>query len=80
MPYGPPKSSQPQEPQRAPTLGQTVASVLASFFGVQSSKNRQRDFTHGKASHFIIIGAIATVVFVLTIVLIVKLVLKQAGS
>ena len=64
---------------RGPTFWQTVASVLASFFGVQSSKNRQRDFKHGKAAHFIVIGLIATAALVLTIVLVVKIVLKQAG-
>jgi hypothetical protein len=68
------------EAPRPPTLWQTIASVLAAFFGVQSSKNRQRDFTHGKAAHFIVIGVIATVAFVLTIVLVVKLVMKQAGA
>ena len=40
-------------------------SVAAAFFGVQSSKNRERDFTHGKPVHYIINGLIATACFVL---------------
>ncbi|MGQ0586258.1 MAG: DUF2970 domain-containing protein [Gammaproteobacteria bacterium] len=67
------------EPQKPPTLWQTIASVGAAFFGVQSSKNRERDFKHGKAAHFIVIGLVATVVFVLAVWLAVRFALSQAG-
>ncbi len=63
----------------APTIWQTVGSVAASFFGVQNSKNRERDFSKGKASHFIAIGLVMTVVFIVTVLLAVKLALKHAG-
>lgn len=62
-----------------PTLWQTVASVLASFFGVQSAKNRQRDFTHGKPLQFIVVGLAMTALFVLAVLVVVRLVLRQAG-
>jgi hypothetical protein len=65
--------------EKPPTLWQTIASVAASFFGVQSSKNRERDFKHGKAAHFIVVGVVATAVFVLLVVLAVRLALRQAG-
>lgn len=68
------------EPPRPPSLWQVVASVAASFFGVQSSKNRERDFTHGKAAHFIVIGLVATVAFIGLVVLLVRLALHQAGQ
>ena len=64
---------------KPPTLWQTIASVAASFFGVQSSKNRERDFKHGKAAHFIVVGLVATGVFVLAVILAVRLALRQAG-
>jgi hypothetical protein len=67
----------PQPPSH--TLWDTIKSVSASFFGVQSSKNRERDFKHGKAAHFIVVGLIATVLFVLAVVLAVRLALRQAG-
>ena len=67
------------EPQDPPTLWQTLASVLASFLGVQSSKNRERDFKHGKPLHFIAVGLGATAVFVLLVILVVRLALHQAG-
>jgi hypothetical protein len=74
--------STPPEPKRpAPTnsLWATVCSVAASFFGVQSQKNRERDFTQGKASHFIVIGVLMTVLLVIGLVTIVRVVLKNAG-
>jgi hypothetical protein len=66
--------------QKPPTLWQVAKSVAAAFFGVQSEANRQRDFTRGKPSQFIIIGLIATALFVLVMIGIVKLVLRLAGS
>jgi hypothetical protein len=53
--------------------------VLAAAFGVQSGKNRARDFTHGKPSHFVVLGILFTAVFALTLFGIVKLVLHLAG-
>lgn len=67
------------EGQKPPTLWQTILSVGASFFGVQSSKNRERDFTKGKAGHFIVIGLLMTALFIGVVVLAVKLALRQAG-
>ncbi len=69
-----------QEPsERPPSLWQTASSVLASFFGVQSRKNRERDFTHGKPLHFILMGVLATAGFIAVVMLAVKLALIQAG-
>ncbi len=57
------------------TFWQMLGSTMAAAFGVQSAKNRKRDFTYGKASHFIAMGIGFTVVFVLLIITIVTLVL-----
>jgi hypothetical protein len=70
----------PDPEQKAPTLWQVIGSVLASFFGVQSSKNRERDFKHGKAAHFIVVGLLATAAFVGLVILLVRLALHQAGQ
>lgn len=66
-------------PVRPPTLWQTVLSVLASFFGVQSHENRVRDFSAGKPMVFILVAIVLTVVFVLSLVMVVKLMLRNAG-
>ena len=54
---------------------QMVFSVLAAFFGVQSHKNRVRDFKHGKVWQFIIVGIFMTFVWYFAIYLVVQLVL-----
>ena len=50
-----------------PSLLHVVKSVMAAFVGVQSEKNRQVDFKHGSLSAYIVIGLIATLVFVLLV-------------
>ena len=70
--------NEPQEPT-SPTLWQTIGSVAASFFGVQSGRNRQRDFSRGKPLHFIVIGLLMTVVFVLVVWAAVRFALHSAG-
>ncbi len=57
------------------TFMQLVKSTLAAFIGVQSNANRERDFTHGKASHFIWMGLLFGLIFVLTLIGVVQLVL-----
>ena len=63
------------DPGKAPTFWQMLHSVLAAAFGVQSGKNRARDFTHGKASHFIALGTLFTLVFILVLIGLVHLAL-----
>lgn len=56
---------------------QVLASVIASFIGVQSAENRQRDFEHGKAMHFVWVGVLMTGVFCVTIIVLVNVVLAE---
>jgi hypothetical protein len=56
---------------------ETLKSVGAAFVGVQSDKNRERDFTEGKFSHFIIAGVIAVVIFIASLIAIVSLILPS---
>lgn len=56
-----------------------LQSVLAAALGVQSGKNRSRDFSRGKPAHFILLGVGFTLLFVLIVLGIVKLVLHLAG-
>ena len=64
---------------KPPTLWQVLHSVMAAAFGVQSAKNRARDFTHGKPAHFLVLGLLFTAVFALTLYGIVTLVVHLAG-
>lgn len=72
----PPSRSDASQP-KPPTFLQMVTSILASFFGVQSDKNRERDFAHGKAWAFILVGILMTIVWYGTISLIVHFVLAE---
>ena len=65
---------------KPPTFWQMLHSILAGAFGVQTGKNRARDFTHGKASHFIALGAGFTVVFILVLVGLVQLAMHLTGG
>lgn len=47
-----------------PTIAQVIKSVLAAAIGVQSDDNRQKDFTQGSLSMYVIAGLIFTVLFV----------------
>ena len=59
---------------------QVVASVFAAGLGVQSSKNRERDFKQGRIGVFIIAGLTFTLLFIGAVVMVVQLVLKGAGE
>lgn len=62
-----------------PAMGDVVKSTLAAALGVQSNKNRERDFKHGNFKTFVIAGVIFTALFVGAVIAVVKLVLKSAG-
>ncbi len=65
--------------QQQPSLIRVLGSVLASMFGVQSSRRREEDFVYGKPSHYIIVGLLVTVIFILSVWGVVQLVMKLAG-
>lgn len=62
------------------TLLTVIGSLFAGWFGVQSNANRERDFTHGKASTYIYGGIIFAVLFVLVVWGIVQVVMATAGA
>ena len=68
--------SNPEE-SKGLSFWQVLSSTAAAAFGVQSQKNRERDFNRGKAKHFIFIGILITVVWYVGIYLVVKWVLKS---
>ena len=74
---------QPEKPEQEQKKGslnpfQVISSVFAAGLGVQSSKNRERDFNQGRAGVFIAAGIIFTLLFIGVMVGIVQLVLSGA--
>jgi hypothetical protein len=74
-----PPSNPDQDPEHKPGWLRVVGSVLSAAIGIQSSKNHERDFKHGRARNFIITGIVFTVVFVATVFTVVSTVLKGSG-
>ena len=77
--------SNSREPRRNRTADRQVStwtivkSTLAAAIGVQSEEARRRDFSHGRATPFIVAGLIGTALFVLILLGVVKLVISLAG-
>jgi hypothetical protein len=74
------ESNDENEPEQdSLTLWQVLSSALAAGFGVQSSRNRNRDFAKGRPGQFIAVGIIVTVAFVIAIVTLVNVILGSVG-
>jgi hypothetical protein len=75
-----PEAQQDQDKSASLKLLHVVSSVLAAGLGVQSSKNRERDFKQGRIGVFIAAGIVFTLLFIGTVVTVVQLVLKGSGD
>lgn len=58
----------------APTMLQVIGSVMAAFIGIQSKKNKERDFKHGNFKVFVVVAAIFTLLFLIGIFTVVQIV------
>lgn len=68
----------PAQEDRPLTLWEVTQSVLWAFLGVQKDEVRQRDLSRGRPIHFIIIGLVLTVLFILVVSGVVSLVMSLA--
>lgn len=59
-------------------LRHALFSVLAAFFGVQSSANQARDEKHGSMGLFFVLGLLATIVLVALLWVSVLILMAQA--
>ena len=59
---------------------QVIGSVLAAALGVQSSKNRERDFKQGQIGSFIAAGVVFTLLFIGSVVTVVQMVVTSAAK
>lgn len=70
----------PTDPAKRVGLREVIGSVFAAGLGVQSSRNRERDFKQGRTGVFIAAGIIFTLLFVATVVIVVQLVLRGTAA
>lgn len=61
-----------QAAARKPNLLQTISAVLWSFFGVRKGRDHDRDMAQLNPVHVVITGVVFGVLFVLTLLMIVK--------
>ena len=65
------------EEQKPPGIFDVILSVLAAMIGIQSDKNRKRDFEKGRMSHYIFVGVVLVAIFVFTLISIVNGILEE---
>lgn len=66
------------ENTQKPRFVDIVKSTLAAAVGVQSNKNRERDFAQGNILAYVVSGIIFTVLFISTVIIVVKMVIRAA--
>ena len=66
-------------PEKKPNLLQVIGSVLASLLGVQSGKNRERDFLKGDPRDYIGVYIVLVVLFIISMIVVVNMVISSAG-
>ncbi len=69
-----------REEHKKPSLLQTIQSILAAIFGVQSAKNRERDFTKGDAGNYLGVYVILVIALVVGMIITVNMVLDAAAK
>ncbi len=69
-----------QKEEESLALWEVFQGVFAMFLGVQSEKNRERQFKYGKFYQFLIVGIFVTLLFLVHLVLLVKFALSWAGA
>ena len=69
--------TKPTKYSNKPSLGAVIKSILAAGIGVQSDKNRTRDFEQGNPLTFIIGGIVFTLLFIATLAMVVGFVLSN---
>lgn len=81
MSQQPDQSPEPSDDaEKKPGLLEVTHSILAALFGVQSAKNRERDFKRGKASDYIMVYVIMVIAMVIGMIITVNIVLSSATS
>jgi hypothetical protein len=69
---------EPKKPaQRKASFGATVKAVFWSFFGVRKKSDYESDAQHLNPVHVIIAGVIGAIIFITTLLLIVKSVVAK---
>lgn len=77
-PSSPQTENQAEEHRSGTGLINVIVSVFASIFGVQSDKNRNRDFEKGKASDYIMVGILVVLGIMIGMIVLVNTIIASA--
>lgn len=68
----------PEKSTSTPGIWRVLQSTLAGAIGVQSNKNREKDFENGNIWVFVVSGIIFTLLFILTITTVVRIAISAS--
>ena len=81
MPQSDPNATpKPGEPRPAPSFLRVVLAVFWSFFGVRKGRDLLADSSSIKPQHFIVAGLIGAAVVILSLLMLVRLIIKSTGA
>ena len=73
-------SPPPSDPPPKATLGQVFGTVFWSFFGVRKGAAMRKDGVTVKPHQVILVGIVLAAVFVATLLVVVRLIIRSAGG
>ena len=73
-------SEPPTQPPRDATLREVVATVFSSFLGIRRGTAMRKDAVTVKPHQVILVGIAMAAVFVVTLIFVVRLIIRSAGA
>jgi hypothetical protein len=73
-------SPPPPEPPRQATFRQVVGTVFWSFFGVRKGAAMRKDAVTVKPYQVVLVGIALAAIFVVTLIVVVRLIIRSAGA
>lgn len=73
-------SPPPVPPPRQATLREVVATVFSSFLGIRKGAAMRKDAVTVKPHQVVLVGIALAAVFVVTLILVVRLIIRSAGA
>jgi len=67
-----------EKDQTPPGIFAVIGSVLAAMIGIQSEQNRERDFTKGDITNYIVVGIIVVAIFIFVLIKFVNSIVADA--
>ena len=74
------QQEQQEQEKNSPGMLKVLFSVLAAMIGIQSDKNRERDFETGHIGNYIFVGIIVVAIFIFSLISIVNGILEDAAK